>query len=75
MSLFGTPLRLSRCLLTRHRITYPPTYTLWDGSYRWFRSENVVPLERYRSTREIDRICINVLLPRLGHQASSIKLR
>ena len=23
----------------------------WDGGYRWFRSTNVVPLERYRETK------------------------
>ena len=39
-------------------------FLIWDGSYRWFRSENVVPLERYRTAKEIDRIRINVLLRR-----------
>ena len=23
----------------------------WDGGYRWFRSTNVVPLERYREMK------------------------
>jgi hypothetical protein len=33
----------------------------WDGSYRWFRSENVIPLERYRDAAAINRIKINLL--------------
>ena len=36
-------------------------FLVWDGSTRWFRSENVVPLERYRTAKEIDRIRVNVL--------------
>jgi hypothetical protein len=28
----------------------------WEGSYRWFRSANVVPLERYRGAAEMARI-------------------
>ena len=28
----------------------------WEGSYRWFRSPNVVKLELYRSPVEMDRI-------------------
>jgi hypothetical protein len=28
----------------------------WDGSYRWFRSSNVVCLEHYRSPAEMARI-------------------
>ncbi len=28
----------------------------WEGGYRWFRSPNIVPLERYRSTTEMARI-------------------
>ena len=28
----------------------------WDGGYRWFRSSNVVQLERYRSREEMARI-------------------
>jgi len=28
----------------------------WEGSYRWFRSPNVVPLERYRGSTEMARI-------------------
>jgi hypothetical protein len=40
--------------------------TVWTGGYRWFCSENVVPLERYRTSEEIDRIRTNVLR-RLWH--------
>jgi hypothetical protein len=42
-------------------------FLVWDGSFRWFRSENVIPLERYRSLKEIERIQINVLqwLPKI----------
>ena len=30
----------------------------WDGSYRWFCSPNVIPLERYREvTREKHGAC------------------
>jgi hypothetical protein len=36
-------------------------FLVWDGSFRWFRSEKVVPLERYRTSEEIDRIRSNVL--------------
>jgi hypothetical protein len=36
-------------------------YLIWDGSYRWFCSANVVPLERYRTGEELDRIRVNVL--------------
>ena len=28
----------------------------WEGSYRWFRSPNVVCLERYRSPADMARI-------------------
>ena len=28
----------------------------WEGSYRWFRSHNVIKLERYRSRVEMGRI-------------------
>ena len=33
----------------------------WDGSYRWFRSPNIIPLERYRSPDEWGRICAVLL--------------
>jgi hypothetical protein len=42
------------------------TYLVWDGSYRWFCSDNVIPLDRYRTSEEIDRIRANVLR-RLWH--------
>jgi hypothetical protein len=29
----------------------------WRGEHRWFRSPNVVPLERYRADEEWARIC------------------
>ena len=29
------------------------TTSPWDGSYRWFRSENVVCLEQYRRRRVV----------------------
>ena len=25
----------------------------WDGGYRWFRSVNIVPLEKYRETKRL----------------------
>jgi len=28
----------------------------WDGTYRWFKSPNVVRLEQYRSPAELARI-------------------
>jgi hypothetical protein len=37
------------------------TTAKWDGSHRWFKSPNVIPLERYRTPAEWSRIC-NVLL-------------
>ena len=43
-------------------------FLVWDGSYRWFRSENVVPLERHRTTKEIDQIRVNVLLRRIRYR-------
>jgi hypothetical protein len=27
----------------------------WNGGYRWFRSPNVIPLERYRPFKRVDR--------------------
>ena len=36
-------------------------FWVWDGSYRWFRSKNVIPLERYRDAAAINRIKVNVL--------------
>jgi hypothetical protein len=33
----------------------------WEGSYRWFRSPNVVCLERYRSPAEMVRIRLILL--------------
>jgi hypothetical protein len=33
------------------------TAALWCGEHRWFRSANVVALERYRSPDEWRRIC------------------
>ena len=35
--------------------------SVWTGGYRWFRSKNVIPLERYRTSKEIDRIRVNIL--------------
>ena len=32
----------------------------WRGEHRWFRSDNIVPLERYRSAEEWRRICAAV---------------
>ena len=32
------------------------TSALWRGGYRWFRSPNVIQLERYRTTAEMARI-------------------
>jgi hypothetical protein len=37
------------------------TAAKWDGSYRWFRSSNIIPLERYRSPTEWSRICAVLL--------------
>jgi len=37
------------------------TTAKWDGSYRWFTSRNVIPLERYRSAAEWSRICAALL--------------
>jgi hypothetical protein len=28
----------------------------WEGSFRWFRSSNVVQLEHYRSSTDMNRI-------------------
>ena len=27
----------------------------WDGGFRWFRSLNVVPIERYRKARKLEQ--------------------
>ena len=40
----------------------PWTTEKWDGSYRWFKSTNIIALEHYRSRAEWSRICA-VLLP------------
>jgi hypothetical protein len=31
-------------------------YLVWDGYYRWFRSENVIALEKYRDRAAMTRI-------------------
>jgi hypothetical protein len=36
---------LTRCEEDRRRL-YPDI--AWNGGYRWFRSPNVIPLERYK---------------------------
>jgi hypothetical protein len=33
----------------RHLFTTAP----WDGGFRWFRSENVIPIERYRARKQV----------------------
>jgi hypothetical protein len=38
--------------------------TKWTGGFRWFRSDNVVQLERYRSPAEMARIRAVLLSPR-----------
>jgi hypothetical protein len=38
-------------------------FLVWDGSYRWFQSPNVVRLEDYRDSVEIARIRENILKP------------
>ena len=43
--------RLILCEEDRRRLF--PT-TTWAGSYRWFRSPNVIDLEAYRSTRSFE---------------------
>ena len=51
----------------RQRFTLPAeerslwTTAKWDGSYRWFKSPNVIPLERYRGPEEWSRICAVLL--------------
>jgi hypothetical protein len=47
-------------LCEEERLKRYPT-TVWTGGYRWFRSPNVIPLERYRTPEQIDRIRLNVL--------------
>jgi hypothetical protein len=37
----------------RRRQLYPP---IWNGSYRWFRSPNIVDLWQYRSDVDKQRI-------------------
>ena len=27
----------------------------WEGGFRWFRSPNVVPIERYRQARKLEQ--------------------
>jgi hypothetical protein len=39
---------LTRCEEDRRRL-YP--HVVWSGGFRWFRSANVIPLERYRPFR------------------------
>jgi hypothetical protein len=36
-----------------------PVFTTapWRGEHRWFRSDNIIPLERHRSREEWERIC------------------
>jgi hypothetical protein len=39
---------LTRCEEDRRRL-YP--HLVWSGEYRWFRSTNVIPLEKFRPFR------------------------
>jgi len=41
---------------------YDP-YWVWDGTYRWFASLNIIKLEDYRDTTEMDRIRMSILKP------------
>jgi hypothetical protein len=41
----------------RHLFTTMP----WGGGYRWFKTENVVCLDRYRSRIDMARICDRIL--------------
>ena len=36
-------------------------YLVWDGYYRWFRSENVIALEKYRDRAAMARIRVKIL--------------
>jgi len=53
----------------RRHLTFPYedrwklTSAPWRGEPRWFRSPNVVPLERYRTREDWRRIC-SVIWPR-----------
>ena len=47
-------------LCEEDRLKRHPT-TVWTGGYRWFRSGNVIPIERYRAPEEINRIRTNLL--------------
>ena len=38
-----------------------PSAPSWGGGYRWFRSANVVDLQRYRSPAEKERIRVVLL--------------
>jgi hypothetical protein len=51
------------------RRTYPLAMP-WRGGYRWFASDNVVDLQKYRSAFEKERIC-RVLLRVSGSQLVS----
>jgi hypothetical protein len=41
-------------LLEEERVKY--TSVEWDGGYRWFRSPNVVCLEKYRRLKALGRV-------------------
>jgi len=36
-------------------------HLIWDGSYRWFCSDNLIPLERYQDSIAIQRIKTKIL--------------
>jgi hypothetical protein len=36
-------------------------FLVWDGYYRWFRSKNVIALEKYRDGAAMARIRANIL--------------
>ena len=36
-------------------------FLVWNGSYRWFKSENIIPLERYQDSETMARVRSNVL--------------
>jgi len=62
------PLRKRREVPLFRRLTLPweekrrlDPFLVWNGSHRWFKSENVIPLECYQDSETMARVRSNVL--------------
>ena len=60
--LANEPFWQKRILCWESKRHYDPSI-VWDGCYRWFELSNVVRLEDYRDSVEMERIRTSILKP------------